>query len=201
MRQKRHQAKCFQIPIRLYCPNCYQICKDWAVVVFGHPHHKGPTFAAPCKNIDGKCPRALKQPGYDGNVYRSVMEDLDMTEFHFMLDPMRDFFNPFKADCHIYGGDYFQLPNKKGITGAQKVKEMFNFLGKKTGQKKFLFGGPLITMSGEKMSKSGQAFNIKDIENIKKVFMNTVEQLEIARSKSYPKGIQIEYTEIMKKSA
>ena len=56
-------------------------------------------------------------------------------------------------------------------------------------------------MAGEKMSKIGQAFNIKDIEDIKKVFMNTVEQLEIARSKSYPKGIQIEYTEIMKKAA
>ena len=199
--ERRYQATCFQIPVRLYCPNCHMICKDWAVVVFGHPQHTGPTFAAPCKNVDGDCPRALKHPGYDGYVYKSVKEDLDLVEFHFMLDPMRDFFDPFKADCHIYGGDYFQLPNAKGVTGAQKVKKMFDYIEAKTGQKKFLFGGPLITMGGEKMSKSGKAFNIKDIKDIKKVFKNTVHQLELARSKNYPKGIQIEYTEIMKKAS
>ncbi|MBT3297741.1 hypothetical protein HN385_02360 [archaeon] len=198
---KIYQANCFQIPVRLYCPNCHQLCRDWAVMVFGHPYHHGPTLAAPCKNTRGNCPRALKTVGYDGYVYRNLKQELDMTEFHFMLDPMRDFYDPFKADCHIYGGDYFQLPNIKGITGAQKIKIMFDYLEEKTGQQKFLFGGPLITIKGEKMSKSGQAFNIKDIKNIKKAFKNIMKKLEKVRSETYPNGIQVEYTEIMKNVA
>ena len=51
------------------------------------------------------------------------------------------------------------------------------------------------------MSKSGKAFNIKDIENLRMVFQNIVTKLEEFRSQSFPNGIKIEYTDIIKKAA
>ena len=201
IKAKEYQAKCFSVPVRLYCPNCHNLCPDWAVVVLGHPYHPGPTFAARCKNL-GECPRADMHSGYDGYVYHSLGDALDMAEFHFMLDPMRDFFQPFLVDCHIFGGDYFQLTyTRSGVTAVDKIKLMFEFLEQSTGQSKFIFGGPLITINGMKMSKSGKAFNIKDIENLRMVFQNIVTKLEEFRSQSFPNGIKIEYTDIIKKAA
>jgi hypothetical protein len=196
---KRYKTKGFKIPIRLYCPNCHDLCPDWAIVVIGHPYHNGPTFAAPCQNY-GACPRADKKPGYDGYVYHNIKDSIEMAEFHFMLDPIRDFFDPFKADCHIFGGDYFQLKYElSGMSAIDKIEKMFTYLESITGQSKSLFGGPLITIEGRKMSKSGTSFNLKNIKKIKPVFLNIVRLLEQSHAKAYPKGMVMEYSDIIGK--
>ena len=69
------------------------------------------------------------------------------------------------------------------------------------GTEKYFFGGPLILMNGRKMSKSGEAFNIQDIDNITKVFKNIIKVLEEKRLESTPDGILLEYKEIIKKVA
>lgn len=133
---KDYQPIAFQIPVRLYCPNCHNLCPEWAKIVNKHPHHPGPHFAALCKNV-GKCPRADMEPGYDGYVWVNPKDHLDMTEFHFMLDPLRDFISPFKADCHIFGGDYFQLTYEhSGVRAIDKIERMFRYAEAKTGQRK-----------------------------------------------------------------
>jgi hypothetical protein len=196
----RYKAVCFIIPARLYCPDCYELCPEYAVVVLKHPLHPGPTLAAMCKNRE--CKRGRMEGGSDGYVYQNMQESLENIEFHFMLNSMRDFFNPFTADCHIFGGDYFQLEyNHSGMKAIDKISDMFRFMEQKTGQRKAFFGGPLVTIDGVKMSKSSMAFNIRDIKDIEQAFLNIVTILETARSKSYPKGLQISYEDIIHRAA
>jgi hypothetical protein len=200
-RGKTYRPKYFQVPIRIYCPTCLRVCTDWAKVVTGHPLLGKPTLVAECKNYWG-CPRARKEKGSDGFVYHKIPDALDQAEFHFMLDPMRDFFHPFKADCHIYGGDYFLLHYEhSGQTAVDRLHPMFQYLEDKTGQSKCIFGGPLVTVESHKMSKSGKNFNIRDLKRIKPVFLNIVKYLETVRARNYPRPLRIEYTELLKRIA
>lgn len=198
--KKRYQPKCYKVPVRLYCPDCKKICPDWAVVVNGHPFHPGPHLAARCANE--QCKRGSAGLYYDKFVYISLKEGFEHAELHFMLNSMRDFFDPFKADCHIFGGDYFQLEYEHSkLRAIDRVSDMFRYLEKKTNQSKSIFGGPLITMEGRKMSKSGASLKLSQIRKIGLVFRRIVSMLEEARANNYEGGLQIEYKEIIRNAA
>lgn len=197
---KKFKPYAFQVPIRLYDQKTKELSKEWSRVVFGHPDFNGPVLAAQPRSIPKL--KGGGDQGYDKYIYHSLKEGMGMGEFHFLLDPMRDFFNPFKSECHIFGGDYFQLEYyQSGMKAIDKVQKMFEYMESKTGQEKAFFAGPLITMEGKKMAKSGMSFNIKDLKKIKPVFLNIVRLLELSRSKTYKKGLQLEYTELLKRTA
>lgn len=197
---KLYSPKYYNVPIRLYCPDCKKLTPKWAKLIFSHPNLSGPTFGAMCENISGKCPRALNEIEFDKYVFNSINNDLSNLEFHFMLDPIRDFYKPFKSDCHIFGGDYFQLKyTNSNDTGIDRLKKIFELIEKKTGEHKSFFGGPLILMDGMKMSKSGDALNIKDLSNISSIFKNIIKILEEIRSDNINKEFKIDYKDIINK--
>jgi hypothetical protein len=202
-KESTQQAKAHPIPIRLFCPDCNKLCPNWASVVTSCPIKTFPkvALAAQCRNFP-QCKRARLEEGsygLPGWIIKDAKMDLHETEFYFMLAPTRDFFSPFLADCHVFGGDYFQLPcDRYGTTGIDKIKVVFDYLEQKTGQKKFLFGGPLILMGGKKMSKSEESFNLRDLPKITTAFLKIVEYLESMRGESFPEGLRLEYSEIIK---
>tara|TARA_Y100000310_G_scaffold345838_1_gene470961 strand:+ start:9510 stop:10727 length:1218 start_codon:yes stop_codon:yes gene_type:complete len=197
---KTSPAYSFQVLARLYCPDCFDVCPGWSKVILNDKNFRVPTIASKCENPN--CPRGSGKIGQDGMIYHKMKDDIDEVEIHFMLNSLRDFFPPFSADCHVFGGDYFQILSEfTGKPQVNKIARMFEFLERKTGQQKVLFGGPLITIGGEKMAKTGTSLNLNQIKKIKPVFLNIVKKLEELRSKRFPKGIQIEYEELMKRVA
>ena len=197
---RQYYPKQFQIPVRLYCPTCKQLCPDWGKVIIGHPKLREPTIYSICKNPD--CEKGQNEDREQKKIFiKFIKQDIQFLEFHFMLDPIRDFIEPFKTDCHLFGGDYFLLEyEKSGLKAIDKLNQMFEYLEKKTEQEKAFFGGPLIVMEGKKMSKSEEAFNIKDIDNLKRVFLNIMERLE-KFEKDYDEANVLEYSELLKKVA
>lgn len=192
MGEKLHRPRQFTVPIRLYCPACNHLTGSWASVVTGHPSFGKPTLVAKCKSFGCKNSEQYVTENLDG--------PMELAEFHFLLDPMRDFLPPFQAEAHIFGGDYFQLEySRSGMKAIDKVASMFAYMERKTGQEKVLFGGPLITIGGKKMSKTQQAFNIKDVPDITKAFLEIVDYLEDIRHKDMPRGFQIEYDQLVRK--
>ena len=198
--EKRYEPFGFAVPIRLYCPNCYQVSATWASIVTGHPTFGEPTLATLCANKS--CKRNISKID-DGFILQKVISGPpELMEVHFMADPIRDFFEPFYADCHIFGGDYFQLEyERSGMTAISKIEALFSYMEGKTNQQKHIFCGPLITMDGRKMSKSDTAFNIKDIPNVKKAFINIIEVLENYRAQKVPGPLQMDYREIIRRAA
>lgn len=195
-RDKVYPVTSYKVPLRLYCPTCKRLCPDWAQIFFGHPQQRGPTLGAPCENQE--CPKAQQR---DPFVYQNLKEDLAETELHFMLNSMRDFFDPFYADCHVFGGDYFQVQYSQGVTAIDKIKPMFDYLEAKTKQQKSIFGGPLITMGDRKMSKSGTTFRMNEMEKIRPVFQRIIYFLEEMRAGVIPTQLRLDYQRIIGNAA
>lgn len=192
---KKYRPRTYQVPLRLYCPTCLYLCPDWASVMNGHPLHPGPTMVALCKNE--RCERARGEQGYDGYVYYRMADALHNAEFHFLLDPMRDFFSPFEADCHVFGGDYTQMTSRLGYNCLDKIGPYWSYLEHKTGRSRYIFTGPMVMMDGQKMAKSDLAFNVKDVARIGKVFENIISHLEHIRARNLDGPLKVEYERII----
>lgn len=192
---KKYNPQAFRVPLKLFCPDCKYLT-PFAKVVLGHPLYRKPTLVSVCENRD--CPRGSDKNPNNRRVIQP-MNDFSKVQFLFFVDPMRDFFEPFYADCHIFGGDYFQIYTEGGNNSVSVINNMFSYMEGKTGQHKTLFGGPLIMYKGEKMSKTGKAFYLSEVENVKNVFLNICSHLEDTRSKTFPKGLQIEYRKLLRK--
>ncbi len=193
--KKEYQPKFMYLPIRLFCPECKNICNEWCKLILGHPEFQGPKFLSFCKNF-GKCNIAENRIP----VIVDPKNEIEKVEFYFMLGVVRDFFKPFKADCRIFGGDYFQLKSKVTQRSAvDRLIPIVEYLEKIKNQNKAFFGGPLILMDGEKMSKTNKSFKIKDIENITKTFLEIIKKIEgIRKNKS---EMKIEYKDVLPKKA
>ena len=191
--KKEYQAKFQSIPIRIFCPECKYICNEWGKVVYGHPEFGSPKFVSTCKNKNN-CSLAKQEK----LIVLEPREDMNKIELYFLLGIIRDFYKPFKADCRVFGGDYFQIQSlDTGKSTAERLSNTVNYFEKKTGQSKTFFGGPLITIDGKKMSKTNVTFHVKDIENITKSFINIVKMLEKLKLENISQGIQLDYREIL----
>lgn len=72
-----------------------------------------------------------------------------------------------------------------------------NYFENKTGQSKTFFGGPLITVDNEKMSKTSKTFQIKDLDNISKTFINIVNIIEKIKLENTNDNIKLDYLDLV----
>ncbi|MCA9459982.1 MAG: hypothetical protein KC550_05535, partial [Nanoarchaeota archaeon] len=191
--KKEYQAKFQSIPVRIFCPECKFICNEWTKVVYGHPEFGSPKFVSTCKNKEN-CSLAKEEK----LIILEPRNDTDKIELYFLLGILRDFFKPFKADCRVFGGDYFQIQSlNTGKSTADRLSEVVNYFENKTGQSKTFFGGPLITVDNEKMSKTSKTFQIKDLDNISKTFINIVNIIEKIKLENTNDNIKLDYLDLV----
>jgi hypothetical protein len=199
------------VPIYLYCPDCNQITSQGALYYPLYSRRMGPyrteveiikdCLVASCKNQ--KC--LSHSSRFKPIVVR--LHEINKMELHYLFNSYRDFFDPFKADAHIFGGDYgdsfrFGDSGKKSVPPIQKVAKMFEVLEQATGEKeRTIYIGGMITREGQKLSKSDPnvTFKISEVRKLKKLFANIVKQIEALKEVEIEDDIlRIEYENIIR---
>ena len=199
------------VPIYLYCPDCNRLTSQGALYYPLYSKRGGPykteieiikdCLVSHCKNQECLSKRSRFK------TLVTKLHEIDKMEFHYLFDPYRDFFAPFKADAHIFGGDYGDSfihvrSGKKSTPPVQKVAKIFEILEQATGEKeKTIYVGGMITRDGQKLSKSDPnvTFRIRDLKKIKKIFANIIKQIEALREVEIEDDIlRIEYEKIIR---
>jgi lysyl-tRNA synthetase class I len=152
-------GRSYKVPFSPICPECGRSNSNFAVV------------SRENETLKGKCSNS----GCEVEDYEVSLKDKGSYNIHYLIDPIRDVSRSFKADVHIFGGDYDTPWGEKKISRTERVMNVMGLFSRKTPD---IYLGPVFTVNGKKMSKTlDNTIDFASLENPKDLILRLADMI------------------------
>lgn len=117
---------------------------------------------------------------------------LDNFEYDFLFDPVRDLYEPFITNCHIFGGDY--------VENIKKIQNITSALAKETDKIPDYYVAPIIMNGNRKLSKSDISIPLAFRKDAKIFWKTIIKYLYTSLENNTKISLQIQASELFRKT-